>query len=531
MTKATESIDTISPATSPASAGKIVVANRSSGNISILDAVTGQLIKTVDLPAGDNGRKAEPMYVQKILSTKEFVVADRAHNRVVFFDQETYQVTGTIATGAGNFHLQIDQREKQLWVVNDLDKTLTIINPQTKTNLGKVTLPPELIGLDSKPHDVVIDPSGKFVYVSVLREKNTTTDLLLKIDAKSRKVLSSIEVGKDPHLALAPESNLLYVASQGGNKVDVFDRTSPELTKVTTINQPGAHGIDINSNGRYTYTTNISGGGAKGLFVIDNRTNQIVGNVNGVDTPLVAPHNIALSDNGQKLFIAHSGPTANQVSIYSLADPTKPVLESSIDDQGLNPFGIAYIAPNTDNLVNAKQGKATGGDGNDRIFGTKRNDCLKGGAGDDKIFGEKGDDIIYGNAGNDVLIGGEGDDLLKGGDGDDFLIGVNVESSTAGEDERDILWGGAGKDTFVLGDATKIYYGASGREDVAVIADFNVIAGDVIRLHGSSSDYQIKSRANGIAIFHQETFGDSELIGIIKGGRDLNLQSSAFEFV
>jgi DNA-binding beta-propeller fold protein YncE len=91
MTKATESIDTISPATSPASAGKIVVANRSSGNISILDAVTGQLIKTVDLPAGDNGRKAEPMYVQKILSTKEFVVADRAHNRVVFFDQETYQ--------------------------------------------------------------------------------------------------------------------------------------------------------------------------------------------------------------------------------------------------------------------------------------------------------------------------------------------------------------------------------------------------------------------------------------------------------
>jgi DNA-binding beta-propeller fold protein YncE len=515
---------------SPISGGQIVVANRTSGNISILDAVTGQLLKTVALPVGNNDKPAEPMYVKQILSTKEFAVADRANNRIVFFDQNTYQVTATVSTGAGNFHLEVDPKEKQLWVVNDIDKTITVIDPQTKANVGKVTFTSETIGLDSKPHDVVIDPAGKFAYVSVLREKNTTADLLVKIDAKSFQVLSSVEVGKDPHIALAPENNLLYVASQGGNKVDVFDRTSTELTKITTIAQPGAHGINISEDGRYTYTTNISGGGAKGLFVIDNLTNKIVGNVNGVDTPFANPHNIALSGDGQKLFIAHSGPTATQVSVYSLADPTKPVLESSINDQGLNPFGIAYLAPSTDNLVIAKNGRAVGADGNDQIFGTNRNDRLRGGNGNDKIFGDQGQDAIDGGNGNDVLIGGQGNDVIKGGQGNDVLIGIDVESLITGNSEQDILWGGKGKDTFILGDATRTYYSKNGCEDLAIIADFKVTDGDLIRLQGSISDYQIKSMSNSSAIFRQDSTGASELISLVKGVTDLNLQSNAFEF-
>ena len=105
--------------------GRIVVANRSSGNISILDENTGELIKTVDLPSGEGENTPEPMYVYNFFSTNEVAVDDRANNRVVFFDSTTFEVTGTVETGAGNFHIWASPQEDQLWVVNDIDNTLT----------------------------------------------------------------------------------------------------------------------------------------------------------------------------------------------------------------------------------------------------------------------------------------------------------------------------------------------------------------------------------------------------------------------
>jgi DNA-binding beta-propeller fold protein YncE len=512
-------------------AGQVLVANRGSGDISILDASNGQLIKNVALPAGADGKKAEPMYIQQILSTNEVAVDDRANNRVVFFNKDTYEVTGTVATGAGNFHMWLDPQEKQLWVVNDIDDTLTVINPQTKQATGKVTLPPELIGTDGKPHDVIVDPASNFAYVSILRENNPTADLLVKIDAKTLQVVASTEVGKDPHLSLSPESNLLYVPAQGSNKIDVFDRSGTGLVKVKTIDQPGAHGIEVDGTGKYSYTTNISGGGAKGLFAIDNRTNQLVGNTNGVDTPFANPHNIALTGDGQKLFISHSGPTADQVSFYSLADPAQPVLEGSVNDGGKNPFGIAYIAPATDNLITATNGEARGKKGNDRIFGSDDNDRLRGGNGRDKIFGGEGKDTISGGKDNDVLIGGGGSDLLRGDGGDDLLIGVNVESTNPGNGECDILFGGKGKDTFVLGDASRAYYLGGGKKDFALIKDFSTNDSDVIRLNGSANNYQLKALGAGTSIFRKSADGAEDLIGTVKGsiGLDLN-NSSIFEF-
>ena len=58
----------------------IVVANRLSNSISVINDETNQVIRTVPLP--DNG---EPMYVVYIPTTGEVAVGDRANNRVVFF--------------------------------------------------------------------------------------------------------------------------------------------------------------------------------------------------------------------------------------------------------------------------------------------------------------------------------------------------------------------------------------------------------------------------------------------------------------
>ena len=61
------------------------------------------------------------------------------------------------------------------------------------------------------------------------------------------------------------------------------------------------------------------------------------------DTPLAVPHNIALTKKGEKLYVTHSGATADQVSIYraSKQQPV-PVLLGTVT-VGLNPFWLAYV--------------------------------------------------------------------------------------------------------------------------------------------------------------------------------------------
>jgi Ca2+-binding RTX toxin-like protein len=82
-------------------------------------------------------------------------------------------------------------------------------------------------------------------------------------------------------------------------------------------------------------------------------------------------------------------------------------------------------------------------DGNDNIhvdshgrnipaweFGGNGNDKLTGSKGDDVLVGEAGNDELTGDNGRDLLIGGTGTDKLNGGKGEDIVIGGNTDHDT-----------------------------------------------------------------------------------------------------
>jgi 3-carboxymuconate cyclase len=83
--------------------GKIVVANRASGTISVIDIHSDEVVDTIPLPAGPN--PPEPMYVFYVPSHKRVFVNDRMNNRVVVFDARDFSVEDTVDTGAGPFHI------------------------------------------------------------------------------------------------------------------------------------------------------------------------------------------------------------------------------------------------------------------------------------------------------------------------------------------------------------------------------------------------------------------------------------------
>ena len=315
------------------SGGKIVVANRASGTISVIDAQTDQLIGTYDLPAGEN--QPEPMYVVYTRQGNQVFVGDRANNRVVVFQARDFSVVGTVPAGAGVFHMWADGRGTQLWVNNDVDNTITVINPRTLAVEATVDLPADLVAMGGKPHDVVLDRAGNYAYVTMLGFAGDN-DYLVQYDTQTFSELNRTPVGKDPHVSLTFHNPFIYVPAQNSDVVTVLNRHT--LALVDEISVPGAHGAGMPLNGQRFYTTNLPNGGTDGLVAIDLRTNSIIGSV---DTPYAVPHNIALAPNGDKLYITHSGGTSDKVTVYDTVNDV-PVFIGEVTVE-LNPFGLSYV--------------------------------------------------------------------------------------------------------------------------------------------------------------------------------------------
>ncbi|HAC64872.1 MAG TPA: YncE family protein [Cyanothece sp. UBA12306] len=325
------------------SQGQVVIANRNSGNISVINVANNQVVQNVALPfdLGAGEQAPEPMYVVYLPSKQQVAVGDRANDRIVFFNQKDYGVVDTVNVGNGVFHMWADPVDNQLWVNNDEDRTISVIDLMSKSVVETI----DVSGVDpsntDKPHDVILDPSGNSAYVSFVGLPGAN-DLVVKYSTNNFTELERAFVGKDPHLSLTSTNNLLYVPTQDNDEVRLLNRDT--LDFVDSIAVPGAHGAGMSPNGQNFYTTNLPSNGPMGLFTIDTTTNVLVGDTNGVDTPVATPHNVVVTGNGEKLYVTHSGASSSTVSVYTLDDPNLPVLQDSIIVGGNNPFGLAFVA-------------------------------------------------------------------------------------------------------------------------------------------------------------------------------------------
>jgi YVTN family beta-propeller protein len=315
----------------PAPRGRVVVANRGSGTITVIDAHSGAVAATIQLP----GPSPEPMYVVDVPAMNRVFVGDRANDRVVAFDSRTFEVEGTVPTAPGIWHMWVDPQSRQLWVVNDVADAVTVIDPKRLSVIVTVPMPADLTE-GCGPHDTIVDPTTPHAYVTITCTGGV--DHGVKYSSATFRELDRAEVGEDPHLSLARQNGWLYVPSQGSGVVTVLDRAT--LDPVAQLVVPGAHGAGMLRNGSVFYTTNLPGGGTDALVAIDTRSNTIIGSV---DAPETVPHNVALSPDGSQMYLTHSGATNAVVTVYTTSRQNPVPQYVATIPVGLNPFGLAWV--------------------------------------------------------------------------------------------------------------------------------------------------------------------------------------------
>lgn len=302
----------------------VAIANRNSSSLSFINVETDEVSSTLSIA------NAEPMYLVYVPSNDKLYVGDRANNKVHQIDPATRKVEQSIDVGQGVFHMWAGGDGKQLWVNNDVDFTTSVIDLSDNTIAATIN-----IGV--KPHDVFVTKDGRSAYVSVFSGVETVPDSIFMYSTANFSKTGSVAVGKDPHLFHSNGTNDLFVPCQSG-QVYVLDGNNLAIKANQSFE--GAHGIFQSPNEKFVFVADITG---EQLYTINSTTYSGIGDA--VSSLGAKPHNLAVIESGKKLYVTHSGATANTVSTYTISDNGILASVQSITAE-TNPFGLAYYKRN-----------------------------------------------------------------------------------------------------------------------------------------------------------------------------------------
>lgn len=317
-------VATMAPAAAEPEVGsrsEVVVANRGSGSITLIDSRSLQT-RTVDLPG-----VAEPMYVNHDLRHDQVLVGDRANSTVVAFDDDTYEIIGSVPVGDGVFHQWLENSRRQLWVVGDTSQTVTVVDTRNLEVLTTIDMPADIVEAGGKPHDVFVQGNEAFVTFVGLGEGG----VVVQYSTRTFEETGRADVGGDPHVFV--RSGRLFVASQDSSTVARF--RARDLLPLGSIEVEAAHGLFVTTRSEVLVTT-ISGGGSNAVSELNASLTTVR---DTVDTEFPVPHNITV-DNRRQMYVTHSG-MAETVSVIRLE--RDGFGEPQTVRTGVNPFGLTFV--------------------------------------------------------------------------------------------------------------------------------------------------------------------------------------------
>ncbi len=138
-----------------------------------------------------------------------------------------------------------------LLVLNKIENTLAIIDPQSLKVLGRV---PTGVG----PHEVIASADGRTAYVANYGTQQTLGNSLSVIDIPARKEIKRVELGGlfRPH-GIVESGGKIYFTTEVNRAIARYDPATARVDWVMGTGQTATHMLAITPDGKRAYTANI----------------------------------------------------------------------------------------------------------------------------------------------------------------------------------------------------------------------------------------------------------------------------------
>ena len=256
---------------------RIYVTNENSGDLSVMDGATLEVIATVPLGKRPRGIHASPdgktIYVALSgspiggpgVDESKLPPPDKTADGIGVFDVRQNKLVRTIQSGSDPENFDLSKDGRQIFVSNEDDSKASVIDVAT----GKVE---KSFPVGEEPEGVKVSPNGKFVYVT---SENTGT--ISVIDRATEKLLKTFKVGRRPRsVAFMPDGSRAYVNAENDGAVVVVDAVKHEMLRSISLGTPGVikpMAVLLSHDGSKLY---VSTGRGHRIFIIDtgNRQNR-----------------------------------------------------------------------------------------------------------------------------------------------------------------------------------------------------------------------------------------------------------------
>ncbi len=205
-----------------------------------------------------------------------------------------FVLKGEIALGAAPHGLALTPDERELWVTDFSNRTVSVIDMGTLEKSAEIPVERGAV-------NVVITQDGQRAYVT-----NELSHSLSVIDVLTRQPLTTIPLPDRPHgITLAPDpasgapDQRLYIASLNANVITAIDTATLEpLAYIPTDDAPDTP--IVSADGRTVWVTNYGGGT---ISKIDAQTLTVAQSL----TLGEKPHGIVLSADQRTLYVTLQG--------------------------------------------------------------------------------------------------------------------------------------------------------------------------------------------------------------------------------
>ena len=230
----------------------VIIANYSGGSIAVFKKnADGSITEAQQLiqheGKGPNVARQEKAHVHQVVFSPDhkFILSnDLGQDKVFIYKynpaskHEILTLKGTVdvKTGSGPRHLTFSKDGKFVYLIQELDATLTTFSYDKTGNLkvlGATSILPKGFTGGTGAAAIKISPDGKFLYVTDRVDANSIAVYKILKDGKIEQVEQLSTLGKGPRdFAIDPTGNYLLVGHQYTNNIIIFkrDKTTGKLT-------------------------------------------------------------------------------------------------------------------------------------------------------------------------------------------------------------------------------------------------------------------------------------------------------------